>query len=72
MYEVKLNKTILNTEDFQNISSYGITIFNKSDIIIEVKDISVNKKFVQSIISKIEENDVSIYHIMDIIEDEIL
>ncbi len=68
----KLNKTILNTEDFQNISSYGITIINRNDVVIEVKDISVNKEFVQSIINKIEENDVSIYHIMDIIEDEIL
>lgn len=66
-----LNKKVITIEEFKNVEVFGITIFNNDSVIMKVEDISSKKQFVECILSKFIKYGVSIYHVIDIIEDEI-
>lgn len=71
MIEYILNKKTISIEEFNNIEVFGITALENSKTILNIYDISSNKDFVEKIITKLKKYDVSFYHIIDIIEDEI-
>lgn len=73
--EYALNSQIITIEEFENVRVYGITVSNKvsdkENIIMKIENISPDKQFVEEIIRKFIIFDVSVYHIFDVIEDEL-
>lgn len=72
MIKYTLNRKTINIEEFNNAEVFGITVYKNEKVFLNIEDISPDKKFVENIIHKLIEYDVSIYHIIDVIEDEIL
>ena len=71
MIKYTLNKKTINIEEFNNAEVFGITVYKNDKIVFNVEDISPDKKFVETLIHKLIKYDVSIYHIIDVIEDEL-
>ena len=67
-----LNKKTVTIEEFENVEVFGITIFNSDSIIMKVENISSKMQFVEHILDKFIKYGVSVYHVIDVIEDEIL
>lgn len=66
-----LNKKTVTIEEFENVEVFGITIFNSDSIIMKVENISSKMQFVEHILDKFIKYGVSVYHVIDVIEDEI-
>lgn len=67
-----LSSKIVTIEEFENVEVFGITIFNNDSMIMKVEDISSKRQFVEYILDKFIRYGVSVYHVIDVIEDEIL
>ena len=67
-----LSSKIVTIEEFENVEVFGITIFNNDSMIMKVEDISSNRQFVEYILDNFIRYGVSVYHVIDVIEDEIL
>ena len=67
-----LSSKIVTIEDFENVEVFGITIFNNDSMIMKVEDISSKRQFVEYILDNFIRYGVSVYHVIDVIEDEIL
>ena len=64
-------KTEKYIEDNGLVITYGLVYKNDQDILTTVEDVSCNYQFVCSVAKKVESNDVSVIHLIDIIEDEL-
>lgn len=67
-----LSSKIVTIEEFENVEVFGITIFNNDSMIMKVEDISSKRQFVEYILDNFIRYGVSVYHVIDVIEDEIL
>lgn len=67
-----LSSKIVTIEEFENVEVFGITIFNNDSMIMKVEDISSKRQFVEYILDKFIRYGVSVYLVIDVIEDEIL
>lgn len=66
-----LNRKIVTIEEFENVEVFGITIFKEGIIVKKIENISSEKSFVEFVLNKFIKYSVSMYHIIDVIEDEI-
>lgn len=66
----KITVTEKDVDDAGRVVTYGITTIGCSDSEkIDLTDVSTDKKLVESIITALNDNDVSCIHLFDIIED---
>lgn len=70
MVTYQLNRKKISIEEFENMDVFGITAVKNGEVILNVEDISANELFVLEIMRKLTEHEVSLYHVMDVIEDE--
>lgn len=70
MVTYKLNRKKISIEEFENVDVFGITAIKNGKVVLNVEDISANELFVLEIMRKLAEYEVSLYHVMDVIEDE--
>ena len=71
MIKYTLKSKITNIEEFENVEIFGIKAYKDEKVVFDIDDISPNKQFVENIIHKLIKYNVSIYHIIDVIEDEL-
>lgn len=66
-----LNKKVVTIEEFENVEVFGISVYVNDTMVMKVEDISSEKQFVECVLNKFIEYSVSIFHVIDVIEDEI-
>ena len=71
MIKYTLTRKIINIEEFKNVEIFGIKAYKDDEIVFDVDNISPDKQFVESIIHKLIKHNVSVHHILDVIEDEL-
>ena len=71
MIKYTLTRKITNIEEFKNVEIFGIKAYKNGKVVFDVDNISCDKLFVEDIIHKLINHNVSIHHILDVIEDEL-
>ncbi len=71
MIKYTLKSKTANIEEFENVEVFGIKAYKIDKVVFDIDDISPDKQFVENIIHKLTKYNVSVHHIMDVIEDEL-
>ncbi len=71
MIKYTLKSKTANIEEFENVEVFGIKAYKDDKVVFDIDDISPDKQFVENIIHKLTKYNVSVHHIMDVIEDEL-
>lgn len=71
MIKYTLKSKTADIEEFENVEVFGIKAYKNDKVVFDIDDISPDKQFVENIIHKLTKYNVSVHHIMDVIEDEL-
>jgi len=67
--EYEIIRTKKNIEDLGWVVTFGIMVKSNQCILMIIEDVYCNYKFVSDLVEKISVNNVSVFHLMDIVQD---